>query len=159
MSQQELFPEPQEQANDEAAHMQPFYRAQSRQRRTGNLPKEEHPATFETFSPPYETGYRPSTQSHAQQYVPLWARPQRHKRSHIWRWLSIAVLVLVLVKALPFLLTLVGIVLGIAALAILLPLLIIVGILLAIAVVVLGVLALLGISFRHGGFHVWTGRR
>src|SRR5689334_969798 len=125
MSQQQLVPEP---PQDQDVSGQSYrYKAA---RRSGNMPKEDHPATFEETVPPYsypaqdrvtykrengrqesharqhqrqhtgdafETGNRPYQQYRYRQ-VPPWARPQRHQRMYIWRWLIVAILVLLAIK-------------------------------------------------------------
>lgn len=161
MSQQQLVPEP---PQDQDVSGQSYrYKAA---RRSGNMPKEDHPATFEETVPPYsypaqdrvtyksengrqesharqrqrqrlragedgdafETGYRPYRQRSYRQ-APPWARPQRHQRVHIWRWLIVVVLILLAIKILPLIVLGIVALLGVLTFVLLLPLIILFGLL------------------------------
>ncbi len=136
MSQQAMFPESQEphSQDDEIAEAQPYYwSTQPKGRTSGNMPKNEHPSTFEATIPPHAyhaqeprqeprqeqvraTSQRqylsPDGDAFEQGYrpyqqpaqVPPWARPQTNNRG-MWRWFPILIIGFML---LPMLLHLVA---------------------------------------------------
>lgn len=157
MSQQELFPEPQE--NEVQSYYYPH------EQRHENEPKEEHPSTFTGEIPPYsypaqdrvtytsqqkkrqqggaapaqtvdEAGYR-------QRQVPSWARPQRHPGRTIVRILVAVAIVFLLVKVLPILIL--GVIALLGGLAFILVLLVFVALGLLMLLLVVGILILLGV--------------
>ncbi|HEU5229277.1 MAG TPA: hypothetical protein VFU49_15780 [Ktedonobacteraceae bacterium] len=172
----------QAQDNEEIYTQQPYY--WSTKPRTGDGPKDEHPATFEDSIPPYsyqaqeydsaqqsEQASRPNsaererpqpnrsnTQYSAYWQVPSWARPQQQKGNKVLRWVILIILAVVLIKPIIVVITImlgaVGLVIGVALLAILLPILIILAILLAFVVMALIFLAMLGMPIRRGRFRV-----
>lgn len=172
----------QAQDNEEIYTQQPYY--WSTKPRTGDGPKDEHPATFEDSLPPYsyqaqEYGSaqqseqanrtsstererpqpnRSNTQYSAYWQVPSWARPQQQKGNKVLRWLILIILAAVLIKPIILVITVilgaVGLVIGVALFAILLPILIILAILLAFVAMALIFLAMLGVPIRRGRFRM-----
>ena len=162
MSQQEFFSGSQGKNERELNHEedaelyeQPY---KAKPSKTRDMPKSEHPSTYEDSIPPYsyraqdkvsymqQPAYperRVQTRQQRQQ-VPAWARPQ-HNAWPILRWIVFILLGLVLIKSLPLIIVIVVALIGVAAFAILLPFLILLGILLALAAMVLLVLAVLGV--------------
>ena len=190
MSQQQLVPEP---PQDQDVSGQSYrYKAA---RRSGNMPKEDHPATFEETVPPYsypaqdrvtyrrengrqesrtyqrqrqrlrtdedgdafEMGYRPYQQYRYRQ-VPPWARPQRHQRVHIWRWLIVIVLILLAIKILPLVALGIVALLGVFTFILLLPLIILFGLLAVVFLIaLLAWLSVRGLVRSLFGHRRWGG--
>lgn len=210
MSQQAMFPESQGEHSQDNEEYKPYYWSTTPvagKGKTGDVLKNEHPATFEDTIPPYsyaaqeqapprqeprygenadkakseyqrtqqtrqqqfnvggqtfEQGSRPSMQqpySMAQQ-VPSWAHPQRNNRGS-WRVTALIILGFIFLKPLLFvaihLLAGVGILFGIAALAIIVP--IIFALMLAgfAIVVLLVILSALGVPIRRRRRRFWGG--
>lgn len=221
MSQQEMYPEGQQHAQEEDAEIQaqPYYWSTTpRSGKTGDIPKSEHPSTFEESIPAYgyraqntpsivdaepnirstradelgeearmrqeaahrqqqqqqeafrrrfspdgdafEYGYRPYKNTAQWQQVPPWARPQSGNR-RAFRWLLFIILAFVFAKPLLFvlthLLTGVGILVGIAAFAILLPIILIFVLIAVFSIFALIALRSLGVPIRPGT--IWRGWR
>jgi hypothetical protein len=181
MSQQQLVPEPQGQDGSGPSYR---YRAAWR---SGDILKEEHPATFEATVPPYsypaqdrvtyrrengrqvsrtrtdddgdafEMGYRPYRQ-YSYRQVPPWARPRRHRGVHIWRWLIVIVLVLLAIKILPLIaLGIVGL-LSVLTFVFLLPFIILFSVLAVITLIaLLTLLSVRGVVRSLFGHRHWGG--
>jgi hypothetical protein len=122
MSQQEFIPESRHQHgatqnSEEASTAQQYNR-----RRQSDMPKQDHPSSYDDTVPPY--GYQAqdkakSTQQQAQeprfregsqqqwqwQYVPPWARPQQHTGNPT-RWIKILLITLLILVAIPLLIKL-----------------------------------------------------
>ena len=206
MSQEEMYPESQSQfqQSDGEIQAQPYYwSTTSKTNKTGNMPKNEHPSTFEQSIPPYsyraqdaqpveqepmtysaradqtgamaqrrqeelrqqqagqrqfspdgdafESGYRPFASGRQWQQVPWWARPQ-HNNHGVFRWLVFIILAVVFAKPILFILTHllvgVGILLGLAAFAVLLPIFIVLVLAGVFSVMALIVLSALGVPIR-----------
>ena len=123
--------------------------------KTGDVPKNEHPSTYEESIPTYEHGYRPYTPRsytpyYAQWQAPPWARPQRNNgkglRTAVFVVLGL-LLIVPLLKVVAFLLVGIGVLLSFAVFAIvLLP--IILAFLAVFAAFGLLILAALGIPIR-----------
>jgi hypothetical protein len=174
MSQQEFYQEP-EKRSRRIRERGAYYR------RSGEVPKEEHPSTFddvvEDAAPPYayraQDDRRSSSQARLherlaagpppeQRYGP-WYRQrsrlyQRTTNSSPWqnplvRWAVIILGIFVLLHILPFLVSMLLVILGVLAVALLLPIFIIGGILAALAILTLIVLRMLGIPIRWNRFH------
>lgn len=211
MSQQEMYPQSQgqEQAHDSDVEIQaqPYYWS-TQPKTTGDMPKNEHPSTFEDSIPPYsypaqdsvqqpytppsepyteqfgqklreeqpkstgqqqgqaqkqqfspdgdafEYGYRPYRQPRSYQASP-WARPQRSASNRkAFRWMILIGCAFFFYKPILFilahLLTGIGILFGLAAFAILLPIIIILVLLGVFSVMALIVLSALGVPIRPG---------
>jgi hypothetical protein len=196
MSKQAMFPESEgQQPEEEAEVYKPYYWStrpvSGKSGKTGDIPKNEHPSTFEDTIPPYsypaqepmppvqeqpyaepvkrqqqqrqqpfspdgdafEHGYRPYMGNYNQgkytaQQVPPWARPQPHNHS-VLRWLPLLILGLIFIRPLLFIIThllaVVGIFVGVAALAILVPIIFVLILAGIISIIVLIVLSSLGI--------------
>jgi hypothetical protein len=187
MSQQQLVPEPPQ--NQDGSGQSYRYKAA---RRSGDILKEEHPATFEETVPSYsypaqdrvtynrggngrresrarqrqrtdddgdafETGYRPY-QQHSYRQVPPWARPQRHRGMHIWRWLFVLILILLAIKILPLIaLGIVGL-LSVLTFVLLLPFIILFSVLAVIVLIaLLALLSVRGLVRSLFGHRRWGG--
>jgi hypothetical protein len=191
MNQQEMFSEEQgQQPLESEIQAQPYY--WPTRAKTGDVPKNEHPSTYEEAIPPYsyraqesassirrqenrayrtnarqqrsdtgadafEQGYRPYTAYNIQWQVPWWARPQDNTGNGLRTAVFVVLGLLLIVpifKLLFFLVAGIGILLGIAVLAVaLIP--IVIALLAMFAVSTLMVLGLLGIRpwrFRRHGF-------
>ena len=132
---------------------QPYY--QSTRPKTGDVPKNEHPSTYEESIPVYEHGYRPYTPRsytpyNVQWQVPRWARPQHNNgkglRTAVFVVLGL-LLIVPLLKVIAFLLVGIGVLLSFAVFAIvLLP--IILAFLAVFAAFGLLILAALGVPIR-----------
>jgi hypothetical protein len=144
------------------------------------VPKEEHPSTFddvvEDATPQYayraQDNRRSSSQARSQgrfaagpppeqRYGPWYQQRsrlyQRTAYSSPWqnpliRWSTIILGVVVLLHVLPFLVSMLLVILGVLAVALLLPIFIIGGILAALVVLTLIVLKMLGIPIRWNRF-------
>lgn len=173
MSQQEFYQEPERRGRQQRGR-EKYYR------KSGEVPKEEHPSTFddvvEDAAPPY--AYRAqddrSTSSQArsrersasgpppeQRYGPWYQQRsrlyQRTAYSSPWqnpliRWSTIILGIIVLLHVLPFLVSMLLVILGVLAVALLLPIFIAGGILAALVVFTLIVLKMLGIPIRWNRF-------
>jgi hypothetical protein len=160
MSQQEFLSEESAfQPLESEIQAQSYYRPT--RPKTGDVPKNEHPSTYEASIPtyehghPYEHGYRPYTPRsytpyYAQWQVPPWARPQHNNgkglRTAVFVVLGL-LLIVPLLKVVAFLLVGIGILLSFAVFAIvLLP--IILALLAVFAAFGLLILAALGIPIR-----------
>ncbi|QBD80325.1 hypothetical protein EPA93_31885 [Ktedonosporobacter rubrisoli] len=190
MSQQEFVPEPQNQdeqilENGQKNEYKSYY--WSTTPHSGNIPKDEHPSTFEASLPAYSypaqdtrqglrreaeyaegqaREYRTETRSYQgqrrfQAQVPSWARPQRHAGKPIMRILGIVLLAIVLIKAIPIMLALAAALIGALAFVLLLPIIILLAILIPFAIIAIVILSALGISL--GGLlrprrHSWSQR-
>ena len=198
MNQQEFFSgEQNQQPRESEIQAQPYYWSTRPKAKTGDIPKNEHPSTYEESIPPYsyraqesassssrqehpayrakvhqrrseaaggvfEQGYRPYTAYNMQWQVRSWARPQYNNGNGLRTAVFVVLGLLLIVPILKFMFFLVagiGILLGIAVLAIaLIP--IIIALLAVFVVSALLVLGLFGIRpwrFRRRGFRSWPG--
>jgi hypothetical protein len=167
MSQQQLVPEPQDQdvsrpsyrlrarqrAGDEPKEEHPAtfeetvppysYPAQDRvtykEEKARQQSRARQHQLHEDDGDAFEMGYRPYRQYRQSSYrqAPPWARPQRHKGIHVWRWLIVAILILLAIKILPLIVLGIVALLGLLTFAILLPLIILLGFLVVAATIVL----------------------
>jgi hypothetical protein len=175
---QEFIPRSQSQdeqsLSDEVSRQRSSYRVAKS--KAGDMPKDEHPSTFESI-PPYsyqaqspkqisdapqdqrfafeaDQRYHPDAQSYKQQQVPLWAQPQRQKGGKSARWIIFLILGIILIKPIAALITIIaagiGVILGIVAFAILLPIIVILTILVALAIFALIVLTVLKVPIGQG---------
>lgn len=184
MSQQEMYPPSQSQEGASEVPAQPYYwSTAAKTHKTSDMPKNEHPSTFEKSIPPYsyqaqetqqreqqpathaahastpeqgqgaaqKQGYRPFRTGQQWQHVPWWARPQHNSRS-TFRWLIFIGLALLFAKPLLFvlahLLTGIGLLLGLVAFAILLPIIIVLILAGVFTVAALIALSALGVPIR-----------
>lgn len=202
MSQQEMYPQSQSQEGTSEIPAQPYYWSTTpKSGKTGDMPKNEHPSTFERSIPPYsyqaqeaqqkeqepmtrsaradnlgqgqaaqrkqeearkqrqfgpdgdafEQGYHPFPTGQRWQQAPWWARPQRNQHGP-FRWLVFIGLAVIFAKPLLFvfahLLTGVGLLLGLAAFAILLPIMIVLVLAGVFSVMALIALSALGVPVR-----------
>lgn len=200
MSQQEMYPQSQE--GDSEIPAQPYYWSTApKTSKTGDMPKNEHPSTFERSIPPYsyqaqeaqqreqepetryahtdklgqgrmaqskqegarrqrrfspdgdafEQGYRPFPTGQQWQQAPWWARPQRNNLG-VFRWVILIGLAVLFAKPLLFILVLllkgIGLLLGLAAFAILLPIMIVLVLAGVFSVMALIALSALGVPIR-----------
>lgn len=174
MSQQEFYQEPERRSRQ-------HWGREAYHRKSGEVPKEEHPSTFddavEDAAPPYayraQNDRRSSSQAGSrehsmagpppeQRYGPWYQQRsrlyQRTAYSSPWqnpliRWSAIILGIFVLLHILPFLVSMLLVILGVLAVALLLPIFIIGGILAALAILALIVLRMLGIPIRWNRFH------
>ncbi len=143
------------------------------------MPKEEHPSTFDDVveeAPSYayraQDDRRSSSQARPrerfaagpppeQRYGPWYRQQARlHQRATyaspwqnpVIRWSTIILGIMMLLHILPFLVSMVLVILGVLAVALLLPIFIIGGVLAALAVITLIVLRMLGIPIRWKRF-------
>lgn len=183
MSQQEFFqqPEQRKRRDQEAESASTYYR------KSGNVPKEEHPSTFEDSVPPYvyraqdtrnsseqEQQARPpfsdNSAGHSSQRFSTWyQRPYRARRgaaqrpgywqNMLVRWAMIILLIFVLLHILPFLISVLLVIAGVLAVALLLPIFIIFGMVAAVAIIALIALRMLGIPVPWGWLRARLFRR
>ena len=186
MSQQEM--DSQSQDSDSEIPAQPYYWSTApKTNKTGAMPKNEHPSTFEKSIPPYsyqaqdtqaqqreqepgtrstrsdklgqgpqrkqglspdgdafEQGYRPFPTGQKWQQVPWWARPQQNNRG-VLRWIILIGLAILFAKPL---IVAIGIILGLAAFAVLLPIVIVLVLVGVFSVMALIALSALGVPIR-----------
>lgn len=215
MSQQAMFPESQGEHSQDNEEYKPYYWSTTPvagKGKTGDILKNEHPATFEDTIPPYSYPAQEQMSRHAEsqhsnpagkrersssnneyqrkqhtrqqqfnaggqayeygsqpfmqqpyymaQQVPSWARPQRNNRG-AWRVIVLMILGFILLKPLVFvaihLLAGIGILFGIAALAIIVPIIfaLVLGAFAVLAL--LGVLSVFGLSVRRRRRRFWGG--
>jgi hypothetical protein len=172
MSQQEFYQEP-EKRSRRNKEKEAYYR------KSGEVPKEEHPSTFDDVveeAPSYayraQDDRRSSSQARPrerfaagpppeQRYGPWYRQQSRlHQRAAytspwqnpVIRWSAIILGIMMLLHILPFLVSMVLVLLGVLAVALLLPIFIIGGMLAALAVITLLVLRMLGIPIRWKRF-------
>jgi Flp pilus assembly protein TadB len=93
-------------------------------------------------------GYRPGTQY--QMYRRAWQGPRRQQRwqNILVRWAIIILLIFVLMHVLPFLVSVLLVILGVLAVALLLPIFIIFGVIATVVIITLIALKMLGIPIR-----------
>ncbi|HEY4383480.1 MAG TPA: DUF308 domain-containing protein [Ktedonobacteraceae bacterium] len=109
-----------------------------------------HQRTQQHFSPDgdaMEYGYRP-------RQVPPWARPQPQRKRHILSWVMLIVLIILLIKMLPFLATIIFALLGIGLFLVFLPILIVLVFVAIFAGLVLFLLSRMGIPVGRSLFHM-----
>lgn len=142
--------------------------------RTDGVPKNDHPSTFDESIPPHSYRARESVSSSQRQVhdkersrkparmtsrwrsytyytgrkqMPRWdVRSMKISKKSIWSWIITALLIFVLIKALPIIIGVVTALLGILALIILIPIIVVLALLIAVAV--MAILAYIGIT-RH----------
>jgi hypothetical protein len=105
---------------------------------------------------------RADAQSQMGQQVPFWARPQPQNGGKTARWIIFLILAIIFIKPIAALIGIiaagVGIILGVVAFAVLLPIIVIVMILAALAVFTLVVLTVLKVPIGQGKWRVGSER-